>query len=352
MEERINQALVQLESDLRSLSSAREQVEKTVKSSDDLQKTVSEYVDVVKSFCESLKTWEDNLKTRESSLGHEVESAIADIGRSCSTVIALFSTKVDEAKTSFQSATKETLDNFIEENDKLSRYVEELISLRTQIRKTSDEIELVKESLGQVSKDLKESQDEQDEALNDIQQKVTNLPSSVHEEAISIIQVVANSDATLKEALNATSAKREELLTKTNMLASNVDGLNTLCQNINSSVISSTTNLTNIITASKDEVNNKLTAEFGKVETSIANHKTISENIVTAINKFSDQVVPVLNSLKENEQNHYNAIIKQLEEQEKRLNTEFDVVRKQNKLFSLVIILLLLIVFVFYIFCK
>lgn len=351
MEERINQALVQLESDLKNLSSAREQVEKTVKSGNDLQKTVGEYIVIVRTFCDSLKNyedylnvWEDNLRARGTSLGHEIESAIADIERSCSTVITHFNTKVDDIKNSFQTETKKTLDSFIEENSKLSTHIEELNSLRTQIKETSNEIQLVKESLYQISKDLKESQDEQDEALNDIQQKVTNLPLSVHEVALSIIQAVANSETILKEAVNATSAKTEELFNKTNILSSNVDGLNTLCQNINSSVISSTTNLTNVLIASKDEVNNKLTSEFSKAETSIANLKAVSDNIITAIGEFSGQVVPVLNSLNENEQKHYNAIIKQLEEQENRLNTEFDVVRKQNKIYSIVIIVLLAII--------
>ena len=79
MEERINQALVQLESDLQSLQSAKEQVEKTVGASAELQKTVGEYVASVKNLCVTLKTWENNLKTRESSLSQDVESSIADI---------------------------------------------------------------------------------------------------------------------------------------------------------------------------------------------------------------------------------------------------------------------------------
>ena len=65
------------------------------------------------------------------------------------------------------------------------------------------------------------------------------------------------------------------------------------------------------------------------------------KSICTSIESFSEQTIPVMNSLKTNELYHFNAITKQLGEQEKRLNTEFDVVRKQNKIFSFVIIVLL-----------
>ena len=59
MEDRINQALMQLEKDLQSINSAREQVESTVKASTDLHKVVGDYVSSVKKLCIGLKSWED-----------------------------------------------------------------------------------------------------------------------------------------------------------------------------------------------------------------------------------------------------------------------------------------------------
>ena len=334
---------------MNSLSSAREQVEKTVKSSNELQKIVGEYVAIVRTFCDSLKKyedylndWEDNLRTRETSLGHEIESAIANIERSCSTVITMFNTKVDDIKNSFQTETKKTLDSFIEENKKLSKFVADLNSLRTQIEEISDEIQLVKITLDQLSKDLNDSQDEQDEVLNDIQQKVTNLSSFVHEEAISIIKAIADSETTLKEAISTTSAKIEELIVKTNTLESRIDILHVLCRDIYTFVNSSIANLENVIIASKDEIIDMLISEVGKVNSSIASLKVLSEKIVTSIELFSGQVVPVLISLKETAQMHHDVIIKELEEQERRLNTKLDALKKQNKLFLIVIILILI----------
>lgn len=341
MEERINQALVQLESDLQSLQSAKEQVEKTVGASVELQKTVGEYVVSVKNLCVTLKAWENNLKTRESSLGQDVESSIAAIERTCSTLITAFNTNVDQATTTFQTGTKTVLDNFIDENNKLTEQVESLNDLREQIKKATEDIQLLKDSLSQISKDLKKSQDEQDEALNGIQQKVANLPSQVHEESLYVNQAISNSEKTLVDSVNIAISKADEIIASIKGITSNLDGLNTLCQNINSTIISSTTNLTNVITGAKGEINGKLTTEVGKLESDIKEIESQCKSISTSIESFSEQTIPVMNSLKTNELYHFNVITKQLGEQEKRLNTEFDVVRKQNKIFSFVIIVLL-----------
>ena len=344
MEERINQALVQLESDLQSLQSAKEQVEKTVGASAELQKTVGEYVVSVKNLCVTLKTWENNLKTRESSLSQDVESSIADIERSCSSLITAFNTNVDQATTTFQTGTKTVLDNFIDENNKLTERVKSLNDLQEQIKKATKDIQLLKDSLSQISKDLKESQHEQDEALNDIQQKVTNLPSQVHEESLSVIQAISNSEKILVESVNIAISKADEIIASIKGLTSNLDGLNTLCQNINSSIISSTTNLTNVMNGAKDEISGKLTTGVEKLESGITGIESLCNSINTFIDAFSEQTLSVLSLLKTTEQNHFNIITKQLEEQDKRLNTEFDVVRKQNRLFSIIINVLLLVI--------
>ena len=67
-------------------------------------------------------------------------------------------------------------------------------------------------------------------------------------------------------------------------------------------------------------------------------------NIQNTISTLSGQVLNTLHSLRESEQSHFKVIVNQLEAQEKRLNTEFDVVRKQNMIFFSVIIFLLVVI--------
>jgi hypothetical protein len=159
-----------------------------------------------------------------------------------------------------------------------------------------------------------------------------------------VIQAISNSEKTLVDSVNITISKADEIIASIKGLTSNLDGLNTLCQNINSSIISSTTNLTNVMNGAKDEISGKLTRGVEKLESGITGIESLCNSINTFIDAFSEQTLSVLSLLKTTEQNHFNIITKQLEEQDKRLNTEFDVVRKQNRLFSIIIIVLLLVI--------
>ena len=96
MEDRINQALMQLEKDLQSINTAREQVESTVKASTELQKVVGEYVSSVKELCIGLQSWKDVLSSRGTALSNEFERAVSEINSSCTAVITTFSSSVDK----------------------------------------------------------------------------------------------------------------------------------------------------------------------------------------------------------------------------------------------------------------
>lgn len=179
MEDRINQALLQLEKDLQSINTAREQVESTVKASAELQKVVGEYVSSVKTLCVSLQSWESDLKAREGSLSHEYEEAIGRVNTSCNEIINSFGAEVEKTSTDFKTKTEPVIDRFSEQIGKLEKYVQELNALRDEIKKTTREIDSVKETLTQISKDLKESQEQQDEVLNEIKLKGEDIKNQV-----------------------------------------------------------------------------------------------------------------------------------------------------------------------------
>lgn len=61
------------------------------------------------------------------------------------------------------------------------------------------------------------------------------------------------------------------------------------------------------------------------------------------------QLATLINSFKADEKALFDNLANQLEEQERRLNTQFGVVRKQNRLFSIIIIVLLLVIIGLYI---
>ena len=253
MEDRINQALLQLEKDLQSINTAREQVESTVKASTELQKVVGEYVSSVKKLCIGLKSWEDDLSSRGAALSEEFERAVSQINTSCTAVITTFNSSVEKSINEFKSKSESTIEKFTSQNTILTERVQELNKLRDEIKTATAEIQSIKEGLAQISKDLKESQDGQDAVLNDIKQTVSEIPRIIGNNAQSIMERI--------ESLNqGISADIASLQGKADILNSELLAVKSLCHDIksttdrlNSNLQSSKESLLSEIARSKEE---------------------------------------------------------------------------------------------------
>lgn len=254
----INSALEKLEKNLSELDSARSQVLKSVNASNDLLKMVTLYVTAVKNLADSLEQWESSLSARESELHGEFESAISSIRQRCTEIISAFNADVSKATSEFKTETDKTLEKFTEQNDKLAERVEELVSLREQIKKATAEIESVKSSLNEILKELKDSQDEQDATLEDLKQKLTSLNEKIENSKGIVLQAITRSEQTLSELLNQANGKIDGVSAKADALANNVGSLTSICQNIDTLVRSSTNSVTSAINNSKEEIVNAI----------------------------------------------------------------------------------------------
>ena len=109
-------------------------------------------------------------------------------------------------------------------------------------------------------------------------------------------------------------------------------------------VSSQTTALHDLADIGFKQVNNNLKQRTDFIDSTLSTIRTdlkaVDEKVASCLNQLG-QLASSLQQLKEKENAHYDTIIKQLKEQESRFNTEFDIVRKQNKVFSIVIIVLL-----------
>lgn len=200
----INSALERLEANLQNIDSARQQVENTIAASNALQIKVKEYTSSINEMCD----------------------------------------KVKETSSNFESKTKDSLQKFVEQNNKLTEHVQNLKSLRDEIVKTSTEIQEVKSLLSQISNDLKNSQKEQDDVLKRIDHGVTELPNKLN----SIVDAIN----TISESL------MKEIDIKEVNILSHISSLSSLCQNIKSDIDSTNTSLLTAIDKTKKDTANAI----------------------------------------------------------------------------------------------
>lgn len=250
----INAALERLEKNLTDLDSARLQVLNAVNANNELLKMVTLYVSSVRNLATRLQEWSDSLNTRESILGKEIESAISNIDTSCSAIIETFTSAVNESSSDFKDKTEVQITAFTAQNTKFAEKVNELNTLRDQIKTATDEINKVKTNLEDISRELKESQDEQDAELAEIKTMLNALPSTIQNGISSISTAISTSESVLTAALTQIDGKVNSINGKADTLVTNIANLASLCQSINSSVSSSANNLTSAMNETKSEI--------------------------------------------------------------------------------------------------
>ena len=253
MEDRINQALLQLEKDLQSINTAREQVESTVKASTELQNVVGEYVSSVKTLCIGLQSWKDVLSSRGAALSDEFERAISQINTSCTAVITTFYSSVEKSINEFKRKSEGTVEEFASQNAILTERVQELNKLRDEIKTVTAEMQSIKEGLAQISKDLKESQDGQDAVLNDIKQTVSEIPRIIGNNAQSIFERIESLNQGLSADIASLQGKADNLNSELSEVKSLCHEIKSATDRINSNLQSSKESLLSEIAHSKEE---------------------------------------------------------------------------------------------------
>ncbi len=261
----INSALLRLEKNLIDLESARTQVENAVKGSNDLQKVVSEYVGAVESLCTKLKKWDTELDEREGTLSRDIETTIQSLHKSCSQIISTFNSSVNEKTTEFKNQTESEIVKYSQQNDRLDGHIKNLITLRDDIKNAVFEISKIKETIEDISKKFEDSQAKQNDELQNIKSKLSEMPSLVDGAVETIIDKIDVLNRNIKSFLDFTKGKFEEVNGKINGLANDIYSINNQCVAIQSSIQTSFETLKTAIEESEkaikleiEQSNNKL----------------------------------------------------------------------------------------------
>lgn len=231
----INATLERLEQNLKQLDSAREQVQKTVRASNELQVTVAGYVASIKELVGEIIEWEKQLKGTQVGFSEGLQNILSELKTSC-----------DKITNTFTSSVESSFKKFSEQNTLLEKRVKDLSTLREEIKFATKEIQSIKETLSDISKDLTDSQKKQDETLEHINQQVSELPGTIKGHADGIKEHTNSIKDDLKRILDETDSiilaidKKMDAMTQTAAtLQTTSNGIRQSCDNIKSDILSS-----------------------------------------------------------------------------------------------------------------
>jgi chromosome segregation ATPase len=164
----INLALERLEKNLSSVNTAREQVDKTISTSQDLQRIISEYSRTIHSINQEIGNFVDEVRNYENGKEVQLLAAVSGVEKSCDKVITNFNNETEVSVKAFKKDLSEVLSQFNSENAKFSEEVQQLDALRTALNNATNEINEIENKLSNFFKTLEVSQKEQDKMLDDI----------------------------------------------------------------------------------------------------------------------------------------------------------------------------------------
>ena len=146
MDERINQALAQIESDLRSIKSAREQVDSVVTASSQLKATVGTFVADVTKLSKQVEQLMNSIADKEKSNLADFKASLEALNTSCNEIVS-----------SFNEKTSNATDKVKTEVEKLHREIEKLDEARNSLVSATQSVNTLKDSVKQLTNDLKNS---------------------------------------------------------------------------------------------------------------------------------------------------------------------------------------------------
>lgn len=111
----IHESLVRLEKNLSDLQSAREQVEKTVTSSNALKDIVVEYTNSLTTVIEEISHWKKELEKFNNVNASEAKNITDLVESVCNSITDEFTHKIDTAKNTFDSDIKSITQSFNEQ---------------------------------------------------------------------------------------------------------------------------------------------------------------------------------------------------------------------------------------------
>lgn len=275
MEDRINQALLQLEEDLKEIKSAKEQVEQVTNAYLALKSGIDDYAGMMNTVADDLKSLIDAFSSQKALFDEQSTSFIANVEKRCNDATTDFANSVDstlkivddavlnfdnkcnDSVTSFKATLENSSKNFSEKIGQMSNSFCE--STNTQIermKEISSHVSRFKEdcaclvsrldSLKEIINAAKNSHDNHDQF---VRTSVANLGNSIS----SVVTDVSNAESNVLQQISEFSTNNS---TEHSILEQSVTRLSTALDSMQSTVA----NISLVITQNQQTLLNEFQA--------------------------------------------------------------------------------------------
>ncbi len=165
----VNASLERLEKNLQDISSAREQVQNTVKASSELQGVVKSYVDNINSILEETILLREELGKIKLQNISEAQDAVSAIESSCASVVDSFRNDVSGVLSEFSSENKKIAKTRNELNAFQKKLEESIVissELKVELEQTSNNLQSIQHSQEKGFDGISKQSEEDLEKLN------------------------------------------------------------------------------------------------------------------------------------------------------------------------------------------
>ncbi len=324
MEEKINQALLQIEKDLQDVKSAREQVDMVVESCSKLQDKVGDFVSNVALLSQNADNLIKNVSKKESDNIDGFNSALTKLKNSCSDFISKFSEDTQAIIYNFETKVGSINKNA---DEKASEALSKFKSALENLNNSSSYIATV---FGTNS----------EKVINDLNTKTTDISNSFKDEIAKISDAVNEE----KNNLHTEIESLAEIETKMNASAETIKNLNVSIENLMTELKQSQSAQDDDLTAIKQSIAEQSTLvknNLSDLSENIGNHfsaaqqqtEKIGSDIVSIFQNNLEQykyVSEMLGKISVNQAENQNFLLKNSDTQLNRFIDQFTILGEKN----------------------
>ncbi len=329
MEERINNALQQIEADLQKLKSAREQVETVVGSHKELQGEVKTFVNKVANLSQETKKLLDSISAEKGKTLQDYNDTLSALENNCNAIVEQFKTdaqtQLDNANSSFDEKGNAIINGFEESKKQIEA------SLIENLKNFQEKIESFSVSCNIIT--------------NSLQEKADNIISNFAKETEKI-------DSTFRDEATHLKTQTERLVTLGNSLRDSIDivnGLNSNIEKLMKELKDSQTAQDQELSQIKTDINkldaaliaqqaaqnqefSQIKADINKLDTALTEQQAAQKQEFSQIKTSLTQLDQTLNALQATQSNDLQQIKKEIEKQKETFASE----TKKNRIIMII----------------